>query len=45
MSTEHKIKVQMGTNFKKESVVIDSKGVQIAKGDNKAKLIKEIYGR
>lgn len=45
MTKEHKIKVQMGSNYKRESVLINAAGVEIAKGDNKAKIVREIYGR
>ena len=45
MATEHKIKVQLGKTYKRESVMLDHKGRTIARGENKMELVRKIYGR
>ena len=45
MSKKHKIKVQLGTKFKRESVLIDLQGKVLAEGENKMQLVKKIYGK
>lgn len=45
MSTKHKIAVVIGTEIKKESVLLDANGNVIEEGEGSRQLAKKHYGK